>query len=568
MARLSFGGGDNIVSKPVKRMRWATTRKPGEAGANKRRSIFDRIPKVHVSAYEEKPDKTSRNSKITDESPMGAQEANVDSQSRTIYVNVPVPDEAKTEEGYLKQEYPRNKVRTAKYTALSFIPKNLYFQFQNVANDYFLFLIILDFFSIFGGASPGLNAVPLIFIVTVTAIKDAIEDWRRTMLDTELNNTPVYRLVDWTNVNSSEDHVSAWRRFKKACTRTVVSTYRLLRGLRGKKDRKGEKNVEEDISRRPTIRESVYSDRTSFHSVQSRPMDDIAMTPMGSPGLRSSYQEDRHQSPPSGQQYGHFLTDETTNASGGNVVPGTQNAPSGLRTNRSSAGKSSLAPTKNPGSLVDPLKQGQNTARFKKDYWKSIQVGDFVRIYNDEPIPADVLILATSDPDGACYIETKNLDGETNLKVRQALQAGQKIRHARDCERAEFVIESEGPHPNLYQYSAVARWQQLQSLDENAPRKEMAEPVGINNLLLRGCNLKNTEWVLGIVLFTGFQTKIMLNSGETPSKRARLSRSLNWNVVYNFIILFFMCLVAGIVQGTAWRKSTNSANFFEFGSIG
>ena len=64
----------------------------------------------------------------------------------------------------------------------------------------------------------------------------------------------------------------------------------------------------------------------------------------------------------------------------------------------------------------------------------------------------------------------------------------------------------------------------------------MAEPIGINNLLLRGCSLKNTEWVLGVVVFTGLQTKIMLNAGETPSKRARMSRDLNWNVMYNFII--------------------------------
>ena len=77
-------------------------------------------------------------------------------------------------------------------------------------------------------------------------------------------------------------------------------------------------------------------------------------------------------------------------------------------------------------------------------------------------VPADIVIVSTSDPDGACYIETKNLDGETNLKVRQcSLQSGQEeCRHAKDCEKADFWIESEGPHPNLYSYSAVARWQQ------------------------------------------------------------------------------------------------------------
>ena len=226
------------------------------------------------------------------------------------------------------------------------------------------------------------------------------------------------------------------------------------------------------------------------------------------------------------------------------------------------------APEKDYGSIVDRSKQTPEKARFKRDYWKNVQVGDFVRIGNEEQIPADLVILSTSDKDGACYVETKNLDGETNLKVRQAIHAGRECRHAKDCEKAEFVIESEGPQPNLYQYSGVVRWQQRDVRNPEAPRREMAEALGINNVLLRGCSLKNTEWVLGVVIYTGLETKIMLNSGITPSKRARIARELNWNVIYNFIILFFMCLVSGIIQGVTWSKGSNSERYFEFGSIG
>ena len=106
--------------------------------------------------------------------------------------------------------------------------------------------------------------------------------------------------------------------------------------------------------------------------------------------------------------------------------------------------RKSTIPNKDYGSILDRSRESSGKARFAKDYWKSVQVGDFVRIYNDEQIPADLIVLATSDPDGACYVETKNLDGETNLKVRNALQAGRQVRHARDCERTDFVIESEG----------------------------------------------------------------------------------------------------------------------------
>ncbi|MBE7181474.1 MAG: phospholipid-translocating P-type ATPase, partial [Terriglobus roseus] len=96
----------------------------------------------------------------------------------------------------------------------------------------------------------------------------------------------------------------------------------------------------------------------------------------------------------------------------------------------------------------------------------------------------------------------------------------------------------------------------------------MAEPVTVNNLLARGSILKNTRWVLGIVIFTGQETKIMLNAGITPSKRAKISRDLNYNVLYNFGILFLMCLISAIVQGVTWGQSDTSHKFFEFGSYG
>jgi phospholipid-translocating ATPase len=62
---------------------------------------------------------------------------------RTIYFNQPLPADLIDEEGRPVVHYRRNKIRTAKYTAISFVPKNIWYQFHNIANVYFLFLIIL-----------------------------------------------------------------------------------------------------------------------------------------------------------------------------------------------------------------------------------------------------------------------------------------------------------------------------------------------------------------------------------------------------------------------------------------
>ena len=134
------------VSKPVKRQRWATIRRSNKDASRKRRSILDRMPGIHVSSYEEKPgpDGKDNHGQISEESPMGQQQEEPGPQSRNIYTNIPLPDQEKDEEGHLLQRFPRNKIRTAKYTPLSFVPKNLYFQFHNIANIYFIFIVILS----------------------------------------------------------------------------------------------------------------------------------------------------------------------------------------------------------------------------------------------------------------------------------------------------------------------------------------------------------------------------------------------------------------------------------------
>jgi phospholipid-translocating ATPase len=396
-------------------------------------------------------------------------------------------------------------------------------------------------------------------ILALTAIKDGIEDFRRTLLDNELNNSPVHRLVNWNNVNTSDVKVSLWRRFKKANTKGIIAMWRLLKRNKKSKDGPVQAYIERAGGDRPSVdtrRASVMTERTSFQSVRDEPHVGMEMTPVNSP----PGSPDRRESNAPGQGF--------RNSTAESPFSDVHETNGHLSVPKEKARKSIQPPARNYGNIIDNTKNTPEKAKFKKECWKDVQVGDFVRLYNEEQVPADIVVLATSDPDGACYVETKNLDGETNLKVRQALHCSRKVKRARDCERSDFWIESEAAHANLYSYNAVARWNQKDPKDPGAPTNPMAEPVGINNLLLRGCNVRNTEWVLGIVVFTGQETKIMLNAGVTPSKRAKMSRDLNWNVLYNFIILFCMCLVAAIVEGIYFGRSDTTASYFEYGTYG
>jgi len=431
--------------------------------------------------------------------------------------------------------------------------------------------VLSQFFSVFGATNPGLSAVPLIVIVVVTAVKDAIEDWRRTVLDNELNNAPVHRLVDWNNVNTAEERINPWRKFKKACTRAIVWTWRTIRRTKEQREVKSgkgktyaeraldEPSMDDNGRRMSTL--TARLDEEEANVAAENEDGDVEMTPVPSPtpGQRSS--EDKGLAPVTAIEL-----ELANDAAGPEDAPQTLEVPVASKS-KSKTGQAQIG-KKFYGSLIDYTKDTPEKSRFKRDYWKSVQVGDFVRLYNEEEIPADIIILSTSESDGACYVETKNLDGETNLKVRNALHSGLQVKRARDCERTAFTLESEPPHANLYAYSGVVRWMQHDAKHPELPPQEMAEPVGINNMLLRGCTLRNTEWVVGIVAFTGEETKIMLNSGITPSKRAKISKDLNWDVAYNFVILFIMCLSAGIVEGWTWSKPNTSIKYFEFGSYG
>ncbi|XP_061349951.1 phospholipid-transporting ATPase 1-like isoform X2 [Gastrolobium bilobum] len=173
---------------------------------------------------------------------------------------------------------------------------------------------------------------------------------------------------------------------------------------------------------------------------------------------------------------------------------------------------------------------------FRSKKWKKIQAGEIVKIFADETIPADMVLLGTSDQSGLAYIQTMNLDGESNLKTRYAKQETASAVSSETC--AVFgVIRCEQPNRNIYEFTA--------NMEFNGVKCSLSQ----SNIVLRGCQLKNTDWIIGVVVYAGQETKAMMNSAASPSKRSRLESYMNRETLWLSVFLFIMCLVVALGMG-------------------
>ncbi|CAJ0943282.1 unnamed protein product, partial [Mesorhabditis belari] len=283
-------------------------------------------------------------------------------------------------------KFATNRICTTKYSPLTFFPKNLFEQFHRLANVYFVFIVILNWeIGLYGRM---LAPIPIVFVLAVTAIKDALEDYRRYKSDQKINH--------------------------QTCR--------------------------------------VWDSREK---------------------------------------------------------------------------------------------------RYRKMFWKHILVGDFVHLSHDEIIPADMLLLRSSDPSGICYVETSNLDGETNLKQRVAIQAMAKYHSPTvplefSPENFNYKVIVEEPTEDLHRFEG-----RLEVPDGEPPLARENTLLSKNNVLLRGCMIKNTDFVEGLVIYAGSETKAMLNNSGTRYKRSSLEKLANWDIIWCVLILLILCLI-GAVLSAVW----------------
>lgn len=170
--------------------------------------------------------------------------------------------------------------------------------------------------------------------------------------------------------------------------------------------------------------------------------------------------------------------------------------------------------------------------QFQLKKWKEIQVGEIIKIHASETLPCDIVLLSTSDPTGVAYVQTVNLDGESNLKTRYAKH--ETLYKMPDKEKVSGLIKCEKPNRNIYGFHA----------NMEIDGKKLS--LGPSNIVLRGCELKNTEWALGVAVYAGLETKAMLNNSGAPSKRSRLETHMNIEIIILSLFLIALCTVVSI----------------------
>eukprot|EP00897_Mesotaenium_endlicherianum_P002052 jgi/Mesen1/1875/ME000143S00926 len=203
------------------------------------------------------------------------------------------------------------------------------------------------------------------------------------------------------------------------------------------------------------------------------------------------------------------------------------------------------------GRLVDVV---QRDGSVVATTWTDVQVGDILCVHGDSEFPADLLCLGTTDPEGTCYVETMNLDGETNLKIRRAV-AETFSGTPGGLKDIRGVVECEQPNISIYTFVGNLILEGEREGGGGGGGANL-QPISLNpqQFLLRGSILRNTKSAYGLVIFTGRDTKIMMNAIDPPSKRSTIERRLDYLVFFQLFLLLLMSLATAIVFAVKLKR--------------
>jgi magnesium-transporting ATPase (P-type) len=212
--------------------------------------------------------------------------------------------------------------------------------------------------------------------------------------------------------------------------------------------------------------------------------------------------------------------------------------------------------TKNQAQYDVLDKHGKEWRRTKS---KRLRVGDLVKVEDGQRIPADLLLVAAGLGDGSfVFVDTRDLDGETNLKPKQVplpfLDACQRDEHGKKLATLAISLRTEPPSGEMSSWSGDLRV------------GEKRDNVMLMHFLLTDSVLRNTPWAIGLVVYTGEDTRIRSNMSEqtrcTRQKESSVFQLTKKFFVAMVVVQIIGCAVAAFISGFFQRYNLDHEVFY------
>ena len=198
--------------------------------------------------------------------------------------------------------------------------------------------------------------------------------------------------------------------------------------------------------------------------------------------------------------------------------------------------------------------------KFEEKKWHTIKLGHIVKVFKNEQIPADLLLLTTSEESGFCYVETKNIDGETNLKSKQSNPLlKNKIQNDNDLSKLKYVCVTKPPNEYIYKFDAT-----LYKINDQGKIESLTKYILIDNksFLLRGCTLRQTDYVIGVAIYIGENTKTMRNAPKVKTKHSTVESNMNKQIIVVFLIQIILSFISSFIHVILYIKQYKSLHHY------
>ncbi|KAL6948829.1 hypothetical protein ACO0QE_001303 [Hanseniaspora vineae] len=178
------------------------------------------------------------------------------------------------------------------------------------------------------------------------------------------------------------------------------------------------------------------------------------------------------------------------------------------------------------------LLKSRHDIEYVQTEWRNLRVGDFVYLKNDDWIPADMILLCSDGDNSDVFVETIALDGETNLKTKNPHpEISKRMSTATGLVNTQGKVTVEDPNMDLYNFDG-----NIELLD-SVSGTWAKYSLNSDNVVYRGSILRNTTNCIGMVVYSGEETKMRMNAIKNPRIKApKLQKSIN-------LIVFFMVFI-------------------------